>query len=312
MKSFILFLCCLYALQSLGQDSSFRETPVQLKITTGILKGTLTEPVSKKKKYPVILMIAGSGPTDRNGNNPTMKNDAFRQLAHQLANAGIATLRYDKRGIAESANAGIEEKNMRIDSFIVDAGKWIDTLRSIKRFSSIIVAGHSEGSLIGLKIASKADKYISMAGAGRPADIVIREQLASQPKPVMEHSYGIMDTLKMGLKPTVVNPLVLSLFRPSIQDYLISWFSIDPAKEIAGLKIPILIIQGTNDIQVAVKDAELLHAANPSSKLLLITDMNHVFRKVQSSRNANIATYYKTDPPIEKELVEAIVGFVKR
>lgn len=295
-----------------SQETEFLEKPVAIRIATGNLYGTLTEPSIRKRKVPVVLIIAGSGPTDRNGNNPQMKNDALKQLAQQLAKEGIASLRYDKRGIAESAGARINEKDMRIDSLINDANAWIDTLKTIKRFKPVIIAGHSEGSLIGLKVAAKADKFISIAGAGRPADEILKEQLANQPKPVSEHSNGIIDTLKMGLHPTTVNPLVLSIFRPSVQDYLMSWFRIDPSKEIASLKIPVLIIQGTNDIQVSVKDAELLHAANPSSELAIIPDLNHVLRKVQGTRNANLATYYKTNPSIDSEVVKKIVDFIKR
>jgi uncharacterized protein len=313
MKYKLIMIFLLYGFTGFTQAANFNEKETWVISGGDTLHGSLTEPL-KLKKFPVVLLISGSGPTDRNGNNPQMKNDALKQVAYALAEKGIASVRYDKRGIAASRSAGVSEKDQRFENYIRDAESWIDTLKKIKRYTTITVAGHSEGSLIGMVAAKKADKFISIAGAGRTIDVVIKEQLNNQPKPVKEHAYGILDTLKMGLHPTTVNPLVFSLFRPSIQPYMISWIKYDPAKQIDTLdqlKIPVLIIQGTRDIQVAVKDAELLKAANSSAQLLLIEGMNHVLRKVEDNRNANLATYYKTDPPIENELTEAMIKFIK-
>ena len=313
MKYALILILIFSAFTGFSQESTFSEKETWVISGGDTLYGSVTEPV-KLKKFPVVLLISGSGPTDRNGNNPQMKNDALKQVAYALAEKGIASIRYDKRGIAASRSAGISEKDLRFENYIVDAEAWINALRKIDRYTTITVAGHSEGSLIGMVAAKKADKFISIAGAGRSIDVVIKEQLINQPQPVKEHAYGILDTLKMGIHPTTVNPIVFSLFRPSIQPYMISWIKYDPAKQIDTLnqlKIPVLIIQGTRDIQVAVKDAELLKAANPSAQLLLIEDMNHVLRKVEDNRNANLAAYYKTEPPIEKELTDAMIKFIK-
>lgn len=313
MKYSLVLIFLFFAFTGFSQESKFSEKETWLISDGDTLYGSVTEPL-KLKKYPIVLLIAGSGPTDRNGNNPQMKNDALKQVAHALAEEGIATVRYDKRGIAASRGAGISESELRFENYIHDAEVWIDNLRKTDRYTTITVAGHSEGSLIGMVAAKKADKFISIAGAGRSIDVVIKEQLLNQPQPVKEHAYGILDTLKMGIKPTTVNPLVFSLFRPSIQPYMISWIKYDPAKQIDSLrqlKIPVMIIQGTRDIQVSVKDAELLKAAVPSAEFLQIETMNHVLRKVEDNRNANLATYYKTDPAIEKELTDAMIKFIK-
>lgn len=313
MKYSLVLIFLFSAFTGFSQESKFSEKETWVISDGDTLYGSVTEPL-KLKKYPIVLLIAGSGPTDRNGNNPQMKNDALKQVAHALAEEGIATVRYDKRGIAASRGAGISESELRFENYIHDAEVWIDNLRKTDRYTTITVAGHSEGSLIGMVAAKKADKFISIAGAGRSIDVVIKEQLLNQPQPVKEHAYGILDTLKMGIKPTTVNPLVFSLFRPSIQPYMISWIKYDPAKQIDSLrqlKIPVMIIQGTRDIQVSVKDAELLKAAVPSAEFLQIETMNHVLRKVEDNRNANLATYYKTDPAIEKELTDAMIKFIK-
>ena len=107
-----------------------------------------------------------------------------------------------------------------------------------------------------------------------------------------------------------VNPDLYALFRPSVQPYLISEYKYDPAKEIAKLRIPVLIVQGTHDIQVDVKDARLLAAADPRAKLLLIDGMNHILVDAPAERAANIATYSEPQLPLDPHLVPAIARFL--
>ena len=280
-----------------------------LKTKSGNIYGTLTTPTGAKG-IPVALVISGSGPTDRDGNNPFMKNDCLKQLAQQLAENNIASLRYDKRGIGESKEAGKNEADLRFDDYVNDAEQWIELLKNEKQFSKIIVIGHSEGSLIGMIAEKKADKFISIAGAGQSADKILKEQLSKQPKMVQDLSFPIIDTLKNGKLVDNVNPMLYSLFRPSVQPYLISWFKYDPQEEIKKLKMPILILQGTDDIQVSLQDAKRLNEANPNSKLVILENMNHVLKKVSGDRQQNIATYNNSELPVDKELVESITSFV--
>jgi hypothetical protein len=291
------------------KDTTLSETNVVLKTKTGEIFGTLTTP-KRFSKIPVALIIAGSGPTDRNCNQPTMKCDAYKKLAHELAGKNIATLRFDKRGIAASKAALKSESDIRFDNYISDAIDWIGLLKQDKRFTTIIVIGHSEGSLIGMVAARKADKFISIAGAGRPIDEILKEQLSAQPKEIQDLSYPIMDSLKVGKEVKIVNPKVAFLFRASVQPYLISWFNYNPQTEIKKLTVPILIIQGTNDVQISVDDAKKLAKANPHSQLVLIDKMNHVFRTVEGDREANLATYNKPTLPLSEGLVENIIRFI--
>lgn len=304
------FLKTIISFASSGSDTLFSESQMVLKTNTGDIYGTLTLPVHADN-IPVALIIAGSGPTDRDGNNPFMKNNSLLQLAHQLAENNIASLRYDKRGIAESKQAALNEANLRFEDYVNDAKQWIELLKKDKRFSQVVVIGHSEGSLIGMTAAAGADKFISIAGAGRPADQILKEQLAAQPQSVKDMSFPIIDSLKNGKLVVNVNPMLNALFRPSVQPYLISWFQYDPQQEIGKLKMPVLILQGTNDLQVTVDDANRLSAANPNSKLVLIENMNHIFKRVNADRQENIKTYSNPQLPIDKELVAAIVAFVK-
>ncbi|MEJ6979569.1 alpha/beta hydrolase [Pedobacter sp. P351] len=292
-----------------NKDTTFIETQIVLKTKSGDIFGTLITP-KKISNISVALIIAGSGPTDRDCNNPMMKCDAYKKLAYGLAKNNIASLRYDKRGIAESKAAGKKEADLRFDDYVDDAKGWIQLLKQDKRFSKVIVIGHSEGSLIGMIASTRADKFISIAGAGQSADKTIKEQLSSQPKEVQDLSYPILDSLVKGKTVDNVNPMLNSLFRTSVQPYMISWLKYDPQIEIQKLSIPILIVQGTNDIQVTVEDGKRLSRANPKSQLVLIDKMNHIFRTVDGDKKANIATYNNSELPLANELVKNITDFV--
>lgn len=292
-----------------ARDSAFVESDIVLHTTTGDIVGTLAVP-DKSTGIPVALIIAGSGPTDRNGNNPMMKNNSLKDLAYALANQGIATLRYDKRAIAESKAAAKKEEDLRFEDYVNDAKGWVDLLKADKRFSQVVVIGHSEGSLIGMIAARTAGKYISIAGAGQSADKIIKIQLAGQPKAIQDLCYPIIDSLKSGRTVDSVSFMLQSLFRPSVQPYLISWFRYDPQEEIGKLTIPVLILQGTQDIQVSVDDANRLARAQPKAKLVILDGMNHIFRTVVGDKDANIATYTNASLPLAEGLVKSICEFI--
>jgi len=205
---------------------------------------------------------------------------------------------------------GKNESDLRFEDYVNDAKEWIQFLRQDKRFSKIIVIGHSEGSLIGMIAANTADKFVSIAGVGQPAYKTIKEQMSAQPQEVLDLCYPILDSLTKGKTVDNVNPKINYLFRPSVQPYLISWFKYDPQSEIQKLTIPILIIQGTYDIQVSVEDAKRLSNANLKAQLILIDKMNHILRSVDGDRQANIATYNNASLPLVDDLVKDITSFI--
>ena len=297
-----------------AQDSVYnKSTPIELITGTGTIYGTLMVPSNVKGRIPLALIIAGSGPTDRDGNNSMMKNNSLKQLAESLATNGIASLRYDKRGVADSKQAGKSEADLKFEDYINDANDWIKLLKQNIMYSKIIVIGHSEGSLIGMNAAKNAEGFISLAGAGYSADLILKNQLGAQGKQIQEMCFPIIDSLKEGKLVTNVNPMLSSLFRSSVQPYMISWFKHNPQADIKQLKFPSLIIQGDNDLQISLDDARQLSAASPKSKLVIIEKMNHVLKIVDSGdRSANVAAYSNPTMPIAKELTNAIVGYIKK
>ncbi len=299
-----------------------RTEAVTLKTTTGDLFGTLQLP-STTTPVPVALIIAGSGPTDRDGNSAGLpgKNNSLKMLAAGLSAQGIASLRYDKRGIAASA-AKTDEADIRFETMIADAVSWLKLLQADPRFDEIVVIGHSEGSLIGMVAAKEAgiDRFISLEGAGYPAPQILMTQLKAQlPPPLLASVETIINQLAAGEEVTTLPdsltqiPTLAAMFRASVQPYLISWFQYDPAQILATLTMPILIIQGTADLQVSQNDADRLLAANSSAKLALIENMNHVCKTVPANDpQANLAAYSNPDLPLADGLVETITSFVMR
>jgi pimeloyl-ACP methyl ester carboxylesterase len=296
-------------------DPSLTESAVLLKTLSGTIAGTLTTPQDIIGKIPVVLIIAGSGPVDRNGNSPKLNllTNTYKLIAEVLGKENIASLRYDKRMVGQSA-AGQKEDNLRFDDYVDDAIGMINLLKEDQRFSKVIVLGHSEGSLVGMLAAASTsgstNAFISVAGAGRRADVVMKEQLKSQPAYISEGFGRILDSLAAGKIQKNVNSSLYFLARPSIQNYLMSWCRFEPDKEIKNVKVPTLIVQGNTDLQVTTTDATNLKKSG--STLVIINNMNHVLKEAPSDREKNMATYVKPDLPLKAEFVTTMLDFIKK
>ena len=305
----ILCLLCLCSLLAYAT-----EEPVVLHVDGFDIHGTLRVPEADSA-VPVALIIAGSGAADRDGNSPGMINNSNKMLAEGLNANGVATLNTDKRGIAASANPDAKEEDLRFEDYIKDASLWIDFLADDPRFSEVFIIGHSEGSLIGMCVAKdnpKVDAFVSLAGVGVSGDVILKKQLGEQSAMLLEIVTPMIDRLKAGELLGEVDPMLMSLFRPSVQPYIISWFQYDPAEIIKQLTIPVLIINGTTDIQVGVEQAELLQDAKPDAKLVLIENMNHVLKDAEvANRIAQLPVYMDPDLPLSAELIPAITDWVK-
>jgi uncharacterized protein len=283
----------------------------------GKLSGTLELP-NGSGPFLVVLMIAGSGPTDGDGNNASgLQTNAYKLLAEGLAKSNIASLRFDKRGIGKSSSAATSEVDLRFETYVNDAVAWLELLSKDSRFGKRLVIGHSEGSLIGMLAAQKTvvAGFISIAGVGRNIDEILLEQLAAQlTADQLEETRRILGELKAGRsvghpEEKLGTQLAAILFRPSVQPYLISWLKYDPALELAKLKTSSLVIQGTTDVQVGIKDAERLASAI-SQKPVLIEGMNHVFKSATLEPSSQNPTYTNPDLPLVPNLLEVILKFI--
>ena len=299
---FILFFVCNFNL-ILGNDYIVKS------YDNHNLHGTLIESESLNSTLAVI--IAGSGPTDRDGNNVNIKGNYLMMLAEGLNENGISTFRYDKRGVGKSLGDIIRADEIKFTDYINDAISIINHFRETKKYKRITVIGHSEGALIGM-IASRsiADSFISIAGAGEDYLTLIERQLSIQPEYIKSMSTPILKQLKNKKLVDSVPPLLNSLFRSDVQMYLIDASSYLPVVEISKLDIPVLIIQGTHDIQIDVDDAIKLDMAAKNSQLELIEGMNHVFRQASENRLLNIQTYGNPNIPIDNNMVDLVSEFI--
>ncbi len=276
------------------------------------LKACLIIPETVQKP-DVILMIAGSGPTDMDGNNIMMTNNSLKFLAQELAGQGIASLRYNKRSIPSNGNS-INESELVFEDFVGDAMKCYETLKDDERFGDVFILGHSQGSLIGILVAEKArvSGFISLAGTGEPIGDVLIRQISEQSPLLGKQAEVIVDSLKEGFSVSQVNPMLSSVFRPSVQPFIRSWNKYNPAVEISRLSIRVLIIQGTTDIQVGRQDALDLSKGDPDAEMEFIEGMNHILKKAPADRVQNIGTYTNPNLPVMPELINIISRFIKQ
>lgn len=293
-----------------------RETAgsITVKTADAVLKGTLSVP-KVTKPVPVVLLIAGSGPTDRDGNSLSIsgKSNYFLQISDALKLKNIAVLRYDKRAVGQSTTTK-PIKDITFDDMVDDASAIVKILKADKRFSKVILAGHSEGSLIGMLAAEreKADAFISLSGPGASTDIILKTQLKARVSTVdYARAVLIIDSLKAGnFTKQKMDASFNALFNPKVQPYLYSWMKYDPREAISKLTIPVLIVQGTNDIQVSVNDAEALKKADPNAQLKLISGMSHILKAGSADRQQNAATYAMPDLPLHPDLIPILFQFI--
>ena len=280
-----------------------------LKTSTGNISGSLLTPENDSKDI-VVLFISGSGATDRDGNQrPQLVNNSILFLAEELNSAGISSVRFDKRGVGKSAASLGREEDLLFTHYVDDVRAWIDLLS--KDYKRVVVVGHSEGALVALLAAAENPNVagvVSIAGSGRNFGELLKTQLAPE---VLSAAEPFIENLRRGVTIADVPPMLMYLFRPSIQPYWISMIAIEPVVEIAKLTVPVLIINGSTDIQILPEDAALLQKAQPKATMRIIPNMNHVFKEISTTDlTYQMPTYtnpnLKNIPILSPEIIEFI------
>jgi len=257
------------------------------------------------------IIIAGSGPTDRNGNQQMISTNSLKYLAEGLSENGIATFRYDKRIIKQMKDRTLTEESIRFDDFIEDAIAVVDYFIRSKAFSNIYIIGHSQGSLVGMIAArGRVDGFISIAGAGQGIDDVIIDQLDKQAPGLKDNARQAFEDMRANGLAVNYSPGLASIFRKSIQPFMLTWMRFDPKIEIAKLDIPVLIINGEKDLQVQVSEAEKLKAAKPDAQYEIIAGMNHILKKIDGDDIENSKSYNEPKRPVIREVIDLIHAFI--
>jgi uncharacterized protein len=287
-----------------------------IQTATGTIHGSLRLP-STGKDWPVVLIVSGSGPTDRDGNNALLpgRNDSLKWLASSLADAGIASLRYDKRGVCESRDAALSEVDLRFEHYVQDAAQWLQKLKADARFSGVAILGHSEGSLIAMLAAQQgpAQALVSIAGPAEQASNILRKQLLGlKPPSLADTNERLLSSLESGVAVPEVPAELSAIYRPSVQPYLISWFKYTPSTVLALTRLPTLIVQGNADVQVRIEQALALHAAQPNAELLIVNGMNHVLKSAPQEPSRQMEAYSNPSLPLAKDMVAGVTGFLSR
>jgi uncharacterized protein len=283
----------------------------------GALSGTLIE---TGQASPLIIIIPGSGPTDRDGNNPLgVTASSYRLLADALAKQGISSLRIDKRGMFGSASAADPNK-VTIADYVTDITNWISAIQTKTKRPCVWLLGHSEGGLVALAAGQQNKSVcgvILAAAPGRKLSDSLRAQINGNPAnaPIKEDAMKVIATLETGktVDVSTLHPALQGLFNPDVQPFLIDLFSKDPAILANSLSQPLLIVQGARDIQVTLEDANLLLRAQPKAKLITFPTMTHVLKDADNeSPQANMATYTNASRPLNSDMVNAVSAFVKQ
>jgi len=312
MKNLLLIFGILL---SFSVSTFAQNTIAQDLIISDYVEGTLLTPNTKTSTLAII--IPGSGPTDRDGNQNFMKNNSLKFLAQDLSNNGITTFRYDKRALTMLKKGANEKKikQVRFDDFAIDAQKVVAYFKNRKRYDKIYIIGHSQGSLVGMLAANEnVDGFISIAGPGKPIDQIILEQIGMMgADDLVESAKKTFEIMKTGKVDKNFNPGLANIFNLDVQPFIMNWLSYSPTEQLAKLTIPTLIVNGTNDIQVSTTEAKLLKKAKEDSELVIIENMNHVLKTVvNKDTQENAKTYNMPQLKNSPELAEKIVAFIKK
>lgn len=316
--SSLIFYCASFFFPSFA-SAKYLEAIIDAPGPSGKLMGSLVQ--TERKSVAAAIIIPGSGPTDFDGNGPGGLNPAtYKLLAHDLASAGISSLRIDKRGMFRSESAVLNPNDVTIGDYVSDIDVWIASLKKRLGITCIWLIGHSEGSLVALAAANKLQGVcgvVSLAGSGVSFGTLLRQQIKSNPANIalidsVDFVIGELEARRTVITSNLHHALQ-NIFAPEIQGFLIDLFSYDPKELASRLSVPLLIVQGGRDLQVPVENGYSLKAAQMKAKLAIFPNANHVLKEVASrDYEINIGTYLDPNLPLATGLSAEISNFILR
>jgi len=271
---------------------------------------------SNPRHQPAVMIIAGSGATDHNGNNESLGllNNSYQMLGQALNQAGFAVLRPDKRGVGRSrkTDQDQDQSGTRFDDHVKDISAWSGDLR--QTHPDITVIGHSLGGLMAMHAAQQkpVDRLVALASVAKSAYVTVQRQMQNQPEFVKQAALPLLDRLAQGetIPATEVPGFLMPLFGPKVQGYLQSFMQLSPRDALAQLSLPTLVLIGDHDVQISVHDTTQMAANLPHVELMVLTEMNHVLKSAPAERIANLATYAEPDRPLHPDLMPALLAFL--
>lgn len=277
---------------------------------TEYVDGSLILPEGKVES--IVIIIPGSGPTDRNGNQNFLKSNVLKKFAEGLASESIASFRYDKR-VIKQIKQGVLQQDILFEDFIKDAIATVVYFKNSNDYKNVFVAGHSQGSLVAMIAVteSNADGFISLAGVGNSIDKVLGEQINLMAPELSKETESILSTIKEGKTADSIPPALNSIFYKDVQPFLSSWMQYSPKEILNTLEVPALIVGGGKDLQVSLAETELLKIAKEDAQFLLIDNMNHVLTSIESGRLENSKSYNEPHRSLAEGLISGVVSFIK-
>jgi hypothetical protein len=278
-------------------------------IRVGVIDAVLVTPAAVTHP-PVVLLIAGSGPTDRDGNGPGIRPATLKKLASELAARNIASLRYDKRGAGGWKAEFGRPEDFRFAHYVDDAVTLADYLRGSGRFSRVVLIGHSEGALVAILAARRiaVDRLVLLAATARRQGDLLKAQLAKTLPPDIQRPIGeAIDAIMAGR--IVESPPPGLALPPAMQPAFASAFNEDPIAPLKLITQPTLIVGGGRDRQVERLDFDALAAARPAAAMLWRDGMNHVLVDVGDEAD-DLATYNQPERPLDGAMIDAVAAFV--
>jgi uncharacterized protein len=279
------------------------------KIRIGAIDAVLTTPADVERP-PVVLLIAGSGTTDHDGNGPQAKPATLKKLSDQLVARKIATLRYDKRGAGGWKPEFGRPEDFRFKDFVDDAAALVDYLRGSGKFSKVVLVGHSEGGLVAILAARRVpiDGLVLLTTAARRQGDLVKAQLEKKLPP--DQLAPIEKAIDAMMAGQIVDPPPPGLtIAPSMQPGIASAFNEDPIEPLKKIDAPTLIIGGGHDLQIARLDFIALGTASPAAKTAWLPDMNHVLVDVTDDAD-NLAAYNQPERALDPTLIDTVAAFI--